>query len=216
MNDHDLSAMRTPYDRPPLRKSDLRPAWDEQFADWIAAATAAGLPEPNAMVLATVDRIGRPRTRTVLLKGFSAAGLTFFTNYNSDKGRDLAADEHCSVTFPWFAVGRQVTILGSAQRLGDDLSDEYFASRPRGSQIGAAASPQSEVLPDRATLERRAAEVAGRHPAGEPLPRPHDWGGYLLRPRSVEFWQGRPDRLHDRLRYTRADGDAWIVERLAP
>lgn len=216
MSGHDLSAMRTPYDRPALRRSDLRERWDEQFADWLAETQAAGLPEPNAMVLATVDGSGRPSTRTVLMKGFDAGGLTFFTNYNSSKGRDLGADAHCSATFPWFAIGRQVTVLGSARRLGDEPSDAYFASRPRGSQIGAAASPQSTVVPGRETLERLVREVLERYPAGSTVPRPHHWGGYLLRPRSIEFWQGRPDRLHDRLRYSRTADDGWIVERLAP
>lgn len=216
MSGHDLSAMRTPYDRPPLRRSDLRERWDEQFADWLAETEAAGLPEPNAMVLATIDSADRPSTRTVLLKGFDGGGLTFFTNYNSAKGRDLAANAHCSVTFPWFAIGRQVTVLGSARRLADEPSDAYFASRPRGSQIGAAASPQSTVVPDRETLEQLVGDLLDRYPEGATVPRPHNWGGYLLQPRSVEFWQGRPDRLHDRLRYSRTADDGWIVERLAP
>lgn len=216
MTGHDLSAMRTPYDRPPLRRRDLHARWDEQLAAWLAEAERSGLPEPNAMVLATADADARPSTRTVLLKAFDADGITFFTNYRSAKGRDLSANPHCSVTFPWIAIARQVTLLGTARRIGDTPSDEYFASRPRGSQIGAAASPQSEVVPGREALERRVAEVLARHPEGTAVPRPHDWGGYLLQPRSVEFWQGRPDRLHDRLRYARTADGAWIVERLAP
>jgi len=213
---NDLAAMRRRYDRPPLRRADLAPVWDQQLRQWIADAEAAGIAEPNAMVLATASPDGRPRTRTVLLKDLNDERLTFYTNYSSAKGRDLADNPWCSVTFPWIAMARQVTVVGRARRGSDDAADAYFASRPYGSQIGAVASPQSEVLTSRTVLEEREAEARAQYPEGSAVPRPWHWGGYDLAPVSVEFWQGRADRLHDRLRYVRTADGAWIVERLAP
>ena len=212
----DLSAMRRRYDRPPLRRADLAPTWDHQLRAWITDAQAAGVAEPNAMVLATASPEGRPSTRTVLLKDLDADRLTFYTNYSSAKGRDLAANPWCSVTFPWISVARQVTVVGRTSRGSDEAADTYFASRPYGSQIGAVASPQSEVLPSRAVLEEREAAARAQYPEGTPVPRPWHWGGYELLPVSIEFWQGRDDRLHDRLRYVRAADGVWIIERLAP
>jgi pyridoxamine 5'-phosphate oxidase len=215
-NARDLAAMRRNYDRAPLRRGDLAATWDEQLRAWLADAGSAGVPEPNAMVLATSTAEGRPSTRTVLLKDLGPDRLTFFTNYHSQKGRELARNGWCAVTFPWIAMGRQVTIAGVAARGSDEDADAYFASRPYGSQIGAIASDQSQRIEDRATLETRFREAAERYPEGSSVPRPVHWGGYELSPRTVEFWQGRPDRLHDRLRYARAADGSWLIERLAP
>lgn len=186
-----------------------------QFARWLAAAQERGIPEPTAMVLATVSAQGRPRARTVLLKAHDPAGFTFYTNRTSRKGRDLAAQPTACVVFPWFAMGRQVTAEGSVQMLSQAASEPYFRSRPRGSQIGAWVSRQSQVIGSRAELDRHAAELEQRWPAPEDIPMPGFWGGYLLIPDTVEFWQSGAYRLHDRLRYRR-DGDGWTVERLSP
>jgi pyridoxamine 5'-phosphate oxidase len=186
-----------------------------QFSRWLAAATAAGIPQPNAMVLATVSAAGQPRARTVLLKQYDADGFAFYTNRTSRKGRDLAGQPLASLLFPWHAMYRQVIIQGAVTALTTEQSEPYFRSRARGSQLGAWASRQSSVIASRAELDERYAELERRWPPGEDVPMPDFWGGYLLAPESVEFWQGRPDRLHDRLRYTRS-GDGWILERLAP
>lgn len=186
-----------------------------QFARWLADAQERGIPEPTAMVLATVSAQGRPRARTVLLKAHGRAGFTFYTNRTSRKGRDLAAQPVACAVFPWYAMGRQVTAEGSVQMLSQAASEPYFRSRPRGSQIGAWASRQSQVIGSRAELDRRAAELEQRWPAAEDIPMPGFWGGYLLIPDTVEFWQSGAYRLHDRLRYRR-DGDGWTVERLSP
>jgi pyridoxamine 5'-phosphate oxidase len=186
-----------------------------QFARWLADAQERGIPEPTAMVLATVSAQGRPRARTVLLKAHDQAGFTFYTNRTSRKGRDLAAQPTACAVFPWYAMGRQVTAEGSVQVLSQAASEPYFRSRPRGSQIGAWASRQSQVIGSRAELDRRAAELEQRWPPPEDIPMPGFWGGYLLIPDTVEFWQSGTYRLHDRLRYRR-DGDGWMVERLSP
>lgn len=212
----DLAGMRQRYERPPLHRRDLAPTWEEQLRVWLDEAQAAGIPEPNAMVLATASVDGRPRTRTVLLKDLAPERLTFYTNYTSAKGRDLAQNPWCSVTFPWIAMARQVVVVGRARRGSDEDSDAYFASRPHGSKVGAVASPQSEVLASRDVLEEREAAARARYPEGTEVPRPWHWGGYEIVPTSVEFWQGREDRLHDRLQYVRAADGGWIVERLAP
>ena len=181
-----------------------------QFRRWFAEAQAAALVEPEAMTLSTAG----PTSRIVLLRGVDERGFAFFTNYESDKGRAIAASPRVALNFGWLELHRQVRVTGEAERLPDAESDAYFGSRPRGSQIGAWASPQSEVLADREQLERRVAELEQRF-AGADVPRPDFWGGYLVRPDTVEFWQGRPSRLHDRLRYTRGSG-GWRIERLAP
>ena len=185
-----------------------------QFSRWLADAEAAGLPEPNAMVLATVSAAGQPRGRTVLLKSHDTDGFVFYTNRTSRKGTDLAAVARACLTFPWYALRRQVIIEGAVQELSTPDSEPYFRSRPRGSQLGAWASRQSTVIGSRDELEKRYAELEQRW-ASEPVPMPDFWGGYRVVPAAIEFWQGRVNRLHDRFRY-RCGGDAWVIERQAP
>jgi pyridoxamine 5'-phosphate oxidase len=210
-----VSAARIGYDREPLTEEALSATWLEQFRAWYSAAAASpAIVEPNAMVLATATAEGTPSARTVLLKDADEAGLTFFTHYTSRKGLELVENPRAAVVFPWHAVQWQVRFDGVVVPLPAKASDAYWRSRPYGSRIGALASPQSAVIADRSVLDaaRAAAELA--HP-GPDVPRPATWGGYLLRPSTVEFWQGRPDRLHDRLRFRR-DGERWVVERLGP
>jgi pyridoxamine 5'-phosphate oxidase len=186
-----------------------------QFAAWMADVVAAGLPEPTAMVLATVSGDGRPRARTVLLKSYDSGGFTFYTNRTSRKGTDLAEVPRACLLFPWHAIHRQVIIEGPVTALTTAQSQPYFRSRAHGSQIGAWASRQSTVIGSRAELDERYAELARRWPEGTDVPMPDFWGGYRVIPEVVEFWQGRLNRLHDRLRYRR-DGGAWVIERLSP
>ncbi len=185
------------------------------FGQWMADVVSAGLPEPTAMVLATVSADQRPRARTVLLKSATPDGFTFYTNRTSRKARDLAEVPRACLLFPWHALHRQVIIEGEVEPLSTAQSEPYFRSRPRGSQLGAWASRQSTVLPSRAVLEDRYAELERRWPEGAQVPMPDFWGGYRLVPGQMEFWQGRPSRLHDRFRYTRS-GPSWRVSRLAP
>jgi pyridoxamine 5'-phosphate oxidase len=187
----------------------------EQFSAWLADAAAAGLPEPNAMVLSTVSAAGRPRARTVLLKEHGQAGFVFYTNHTSAKAQDLAALGHASALFPWYALRRQVIVQGAVTRMSQADSEPYFHSRAHGSQIGAWASRQSSVIGSRAVLDEAYARLEERWPEGTTVPMPDFWGGYRLVPDLVEFWQGRVSRLHDRLRYRR-DGAHWLVERLSP
>jgi pyridoxamine 5'-phosphate oxidase len=184
-----------------------------QFAGWMAQAQERGIPEPTAMVLATVSADGRPRARTVLLKAHGPGGFTFYTNRTSRKGQDLRAHPRACAVFPWYALGRQVTAEGRVAMMSQDDSEPYFRSRPRGSQIGAWASRQSQVIASRSELDRRVAELERRWPGDVPMP--DFWGGYVLIPETVEFWQSGTYRLHDRLRYRR-DGDGWTIERLSP
>ena len=184
-----------------------------QFAGWLAQALERGIPEPTGMVLATTSAEGRPRARTVLLKAHGPEGFAFYTNRTSRKGQDLQAHPQACAVFPWYALGRQVTAEGSVRMMSQASSEPYFRSRPRGSQIGAWASRQSQVIASRADLDRRVAELEQRWPGD--IPMPDFWGGYLLMPETVEFWQSGRYRLHDRLRYRR-HGDGWIIERLSP
>lgn len=186
-----------------------------QFEDWLATAIAAGLPEPNAMVLSTVTGEGRPRARAVLLKELTPDGFVFYTNRTSGKGQDLAANPWACLLLPWFTLQRQVIIQGRVSPLSTGESEPYFHSRPRGSQLGAWASRQSSVIGSRAVLDDRYARLAERWPEGTEVPMPSFWGGYRLHHDTVEFWQGRANRMHDRLRYQRR-GSRWMIERLAP
>jgi pyridoxamine 5'-phosphate oxidase len=185
------------------------------FQTWMADVVAAALPEPTAMVLATVSASGRPRGRTVLLKGYDPAGFVFYTNRTSRKGTDLAEVPRASLVFPWYAMHRQVIVEGTVSALSTAESEPYFRSRPHGSQVGAWASRQSTVIGSRAELDGRYDELARKWPEGTDVPMPEFWGGYRVIPEVIEFWQGRVNRLHDRFRYRR-DGGGWVVERLAP
>jgi pyridoxamine 5'-phosphate oxidase len=205
--------MRREYAREALAEADVDADPVVQFGRWFEQATQAGLLEPSAMTLATATPDGRSSARMVLLRGFDERGFCFYTNYESRKAAELAANPRAALVFWWDALERQVRIEGRVEPTSRAESEAYFASRPPGSQLSAAASPQSQVI-DRATLERRVAELATSLPDGT-VPLPDFWGGYRLAPEVVEFWQGRPNRLHDRLRYRRA-GDAWVIERLAP
>jgi pyridoxamine 5'-phosphate oxidase len=184
-----------------------------QFAGWLAQAQERGIPEPTGMVLATTSAAGRPRARTVLLKDHGPDGFTFYTNRTSRKGQDLREHPWACAVFPWYALGRQVTAEGSVRVMSQASSEPYFRSRLRGSQLGAWASRQSQVIGSRAELDRRVAELEQRWP--DEIPMPDFWGGYVLVPETVEFWQSGRYRLHDRLRYRRS-GDGWLIERLSP
>ncbi|MFF7632312.1 pyridoxamine 5'-phosphate oxidase [Kitasatospora sp. NPDC008050] len=207
--------MRRQYAEEGLAEHELAPDPVTQFARWFDQAEQAGLVEPNAMVLSTADAEGRPSARTVLLKGVDERGFVFFTNYGSRKGTELTANPNAALLFPWHQIDRQVIVTGGVERTGRDETAAYFRTRPHGSQLGAWASEQSSPVASREVLEQRFAELASRYPEGEGVPVPPFWGGYRVIPRAVEFWQGRPNRLHDRLRYT-AGPDGWTVERLCP
>jgi pyridoxamine 5'-phosphate oxidase len=212
-----LAALRRSYELAGLDVVDVDPDPFAQFDRWFADTVAAELVEPNAMVLATADAAARPRARTVLLKGASPAGFTFFTNVESTKGQHLAENSQASLCFPWFALERQVVVVGDVERLPRTDSDEYFRVRPRGSQLGALASRQSQVIASREQLTKRYSELAEEYPDDSEVPVPDFWGGYRVIPTTIEFWQGRANRLHDRVRYRRPDqSSAWLIERLSP
>lgn len=215
MDDDRLARLRIEYADAGLAEAAAGTDPFVLFTRWLADALAAELHEANAMTLSTLGPGGAPSTRIVLLKHADAAGFVFYTNYRSRKSRELGANPHCALVFPWHPLQRQVRVEGTACRVAEEESDAYFALRPRGSQLGAWASPQSQVVRDRAELDAVYAEVVARFPAGVAVPRPPHWGGWRIEPRMVEFWQGRPGRMHDRLRFSRT-GEDWLRERLAP
>ena len=206
--------LRVDYLRASLDDADVDPDPFRQFARWFDEAVGVQVPEPNAMTLATVDAQGRPSARIVLLKAVDGRGLTFYTNYESRKGRELPPDARAALLFFWAELQRQVRIEGTVEKVDQATADEYWVSRPRLSRIGAWASQQSEPLRDRAALEARFAQADARYP-GDSIPRPPHWGGYRLVPEAFEFWQGRASRLHDRMTYQR-EGANWRIGRLAP
>jgi len=218
INRETIREMRLSYGQAGLTESDLASDPIEQFKKWLGQAHEnIMVVEANAMVLSTITD-GAPVGRSVLLKDVSADGFTFFTNYLSRKAEAISSNPNVSLVFPWYPMERQVIIIGSAEKVSAQESDDYFAARPWGSQIGATASAQSTELDSRQTLEKRYAEIAEKYPEGSVVPRPEFWGGYLVRPVSIEFWQGRHSRLHDRLRYVRSDSQKtdWQVNRLNP
>ncbi len=202
------------HDEPPLRRADLAPDPFQQFARWMQDALHAEGPLPNAMTLATAGPDARPSARTILLKSVDPAGFVFFTNYGSRKARDLAVNRFAALLFHWPTLERQAAVCGPVERTSDEESDEYFQTRPRGSQLGAWASAQSEIIAGRDVLEQALRSVEQRFGDG-PIPRPPQWGGFRLAPDEFEFWQARPNRLHDRFRYRRSS-DGWTIDRLSP
>jgi pyridoxamine 5'-phosphate oxidase len=210
-----LRDRRVQYETDGVDIGDVDPDPMAQWHRWHDDAFEAGVAEPNAMTLSTVDDDGAPDARIVLVRGADEHGFTFFTNYTSAKSEQLATRPVAALTFSWLDLHRQVRVRGTVTRVADAESDEYYASRPRGSQLGAWASPQSQPIADRGVLEQRVVEADARF-AGVVVPRPPHWGGWRVTPAEWEFWQGRPSRLHDRLRYRPAAGDGWTVDRLAP
>ncbi len=211
----DIAAWRREYADRGLTASELGTDPISAFEQWLDAAAQAGLHEPNAMVVATVGADG-PSSRMVLLKGIDDRGFVFFTNYRSRKSVELDAEPACALLFPWHPLERQVRVEGVASRVSEEESDAYFRTRPRGAQLGAWSSPQSEVVDSRDDLEQRFLHEQDRFHDHTEIPRPDYWGGIRVRPHRVEFWQGRPGRLHDRLRFDRVDESRWALERLAP
>jgi pyridoxamine 5'-phosphate oxidase len=210
-----LPGMRVAYEGDALDEADLAGTWTEQLQGWLNQAIAAGVAEPNAMVLATADADGRPSSRSVLCKGLDDRGVVFYTNYTSAKSHDLTVTRYASVTFPWYALHRQVTVRGEVEKVDVKETAEYWAQRPRGSQLGAWASPQSQVVRGRRELDNALSAIERRFADVEQVPFPPHWGGWRIRPDVVEFWQGQQNRLHDRLRYVRTH-DGWVVRRVAP
>jgi len=219
-----LADLRVTYDAGTLLEADLAATPLQQFHTWFDEALAVGLPEPNAMIVATASVDAQPSARTVLLKDADERGFVFYTNYGSRKSHDLSENPGVSCVFPWFAMHRQVVVVGRASRVSREEAEEYFASRPHGSRLGAWASQQSTVIDGRDSLEQDYAQLDRQYPEGSDIPLPDFWGGWLVRPESVEFWQGRASRLHDRLRFVSVSGavaamdeaDAWTVERVSP
>jgi pyridoxamine 5'-phosphate oxidase len=213
----DVEALRRTYGEAGLAEADVAADPITQFDQWLATAVAEGVLEPNAMVAATASADGRPSARTVLLKGYDARGFTFFTNLGSRKGREATENPRASLVFPWYVLERQVVVVGDVEPVDRTETEAYWATRPYGSRVGAWASPQSQVVPDRATLDGRWESAKEQFPDADSVPLPEGWGGLRVVPLSVEFWQGRRDRMHDRLRYRRETvADPWTVERLAP
>ena len=209
-----IADLRKDYRRATLGEAEVEPDPTVQFATWFRQAMEAGIPEANAMSVATVGANGRPSSRILLIKDFSREGFTWFTNYRSRKGQDLEAHPYAALLFHWVELERQVRIEGRVEKLAEAQSDAYFQSRPLGSRLGALASDQSETIASRDLLEQRFAQAEASH--GDQPVRPPHWGGYRLIPDRMEFWQGRPSRLHDRIVYTRQQDGAWLRERLQP
>jgi pyridoxamine 5'-phosphate oxidase len=207
--------LRRDYTLAGLTEKDLARDPFRQFEKWFGEAEASKVPEPNGMILSTADREGRPSSRIVLLKGLDGRGFVFYGNYESRKGRELGANPRASLLFPWIPMERQVIVEGPVAKITREESEAYFHTRPLKSQLGAWASPQSSIISDRSVLEESLKSVESRF-AGQTVPIPPNWGGYRLSPESVEFWQGRRNRLHDRLRYRRSKDGSWAIERLAP
>jgi pyridoxamine 5'-phosphate oxidase len=210
-----LADLRREYMLAGLSERDLEPDPLAQFQKWFHEIVKAGATEPNAAVLATADATGKPSARTMLVKGVDDRGFSFFTNYESRKGGELTQNPKAALVFPWIELERQVCITGSVSRLSREEASAYFKMRPRGSRLGAWASRQSSTIRSRTELEERMKQLETQYP-GEEIPLPPNWGGYLLTPLEIEFWQGRPNRLHDRLRYTRQPDNTWRIERLSP
>lgn len=210
-----LADLRKDYSLAGLAEKDLARDPFRQFEKWFQEAEGAKIPEPNAMTLSTVDSDGKPSARTVLLKGLDGRGFVFFSNYESRKGREVAGNPRVSLVFPWIAIERQVIVEGTATKMAREENEAYFHSRPRASQLGAWVAQQSSIITGREVLEDAMKALEKKH-AGAEVPLPPNWGGWRVAPETVEFWQGRRSRLHDRLRYRRAKDGAWTVERLAP
>ncbi|MHA7863941.1 pyridoxamine 5'-phosphate oxidase [Flagellimonas marinaquae] len=212
----DLSDYRKSYEKSELTEASIKENPMEQFQKWFHEVEATdGVDEPNAMTVSTIGLDGFPKSRVVLMKRFTFEGFIFYTNYQSEKGRAIAANPSVCLSFFWPNLERQVIIKGKAEKIAENLSDGYFESRPKGSQLGAVVSDQSEVVPSREHLEGKLKELEQEY-EGKEVPRPDYWGGFLVRPISIEFWQGRPNRLHDRIRYTLQEDFDWKIERLAP
>jgi pyridoxamine 5'-phosphate oxidase len=212
----DLSDYRKSYEKSELTEASIKENPMEQFQKWFHEVEATdGVDEPNAMTVSTIGLDGFPKSRVVLMKRFTFEGFIFYTNYQSEKGRAIAANPSVCLSFFWPNLERQVIIKGKAEKIAENLSDGYFESRPKGSQLGAVVSDQSEVVPSREHLEGKLKELEQEY-EGKEVPRPEYWGGFLVRPISIEFWQGRPNRLHDRIRYTLQEDFDWKIERLAP
>jgi pyridoxamine 5'-phosphate oxidase len=213
--DVDIAALRKEYTRAGLDESCVHADPIQQFSSWLNEAIVAEALEPTAMVLSTVSAEGAPSSRVVLLKGIDGGAMIFYTNYESRKGRELAQNANAALLFFWPELERQVRIEGAIERVAPETSTAYFHSRPFESQLGAASSPQSQVIASRDVLDQRFAELANANTGRAAIERPAHWGGFALTPHTIEFWQGRPSRMHDRIRYRKSDG-AWVVERLAP